>query len=162
MAGAVPAPFLWVPLQLAAHVGAAPRGGRQQVDHRFLQPRAVRRRVLDRAVVLREPRIAQLVPHAHHVAAVVELVGQFLARVRAGVFHRRHFRAHVLVVDLQLCAALRNRRRVVRIRRVYLLQRQHPAHLFRGPALEHRAVVQRDRLIFDVHPRAVVVIRTRN
>ena len=118
-------------------------------------------RVLNRAVVLRKPRVAQLVPHAHHVAAVVELVGQFLARVRAGVFHRRHFRAHVLVVDLQLRAPLRNRRRVVRACRVQLLQRQQPAHLFRGPALEHRAVVQRNRLIFDVHPRAVVVIRTR-
>lgn len=45
-------------------------------------------RVLNRAVVLREPRVAQLVPHAHHVAAVVELISQFLARLRAGVFHR--------------------------------------------------------------------------
>ena len=134
---------------------------RQQVHHRLLQPRAVRRRVLNRAVVLREPRVPQLVPHAHHVPAVVELVRQLLARVRAGVFHRRHFRAHVLVIDLQLRAPLRNGRRVVRIRRVHLLQRQHPAHLLRGPALEHRAVVQRNRLILDVHPRAVVVIRTR-
>ena len=79
-------------------------------------------RVLDRAVALCEPRVAQLVPHAHHVAAVVELIGQFLVRVRAGVFHREWPPAPgTLPPARTIAGCARAARPAVRVNRIFII-----------------------------------------